>query len=98
MIKAAVALAEYHAGQTDAPPPDPPRELVEFWQFKRYQLPPNGGGLRDQPAGWLDRCETLDQVYRDWLAWCRGDKGVEWRRSDPDRWQRVKRIREFVYG
>ena len=105
MIRAVALLAEYHADAGNyetahgtAQPPTIPPLLAEFWRFQRYRLPPNGGGLRDQPAGWFDRGETLSQVYSDWRAWMESDKGVDWRARDPDRWARVKRIREFVYG
>ena len=105
MIRAVVYRAEWdHDGDAfemthpDEPPPAFPGELVEFWDFQRYGLPPNAGGLRAQPFGWLARCKTLDRVYRAWRAWLASDKGPEWIKDHRADWDVVKQVREIVYG
>jgi hypothetical protein len=88
-------FALMHPGVNPAPPP----VLVEYWRFLRYQLPPNGGGLRDQPLGWLEAGETLERVYHAWRAWTQSDKGPTWRKEHPDLMQTVNVLREeYGYG
>ena len=84
-----------HPGQ---PIPSPCPELGEWWNFLRYHLPPNAGGMRDQPLGWMDRCQTLAAYYRAWQGWLASDKGVGWRRNNPDAMRLIQRVRENGYG
>ena len=96
-------LAEWHHSPEDyrltrqgEPVPAVPQELREFWQFQRYGLPPNAGGLRDQPLGWLTNAETLARCYRAWGAWLSGNKGVKWRKEHADIWDTVEAMREVM--
>ena len=84
-----------HPGQ---PIPPPPYELQEWWDFLRYGLPPNAGGMRDQPLGWMDRCQTLDAYYRAWAAWLSGNKGPMWRKEHPEQAELALWLRESGYG
>jgi hypothetical protein len=105
MIRAVVYCAEWqhdrnafvlaHPGE---PPPSFPYELVEFWDFQRYGLPPNAGGLRDQPLGWLDRCKALDRIWRAWAAYLGGDQGPEWYREHAAEARVAREVKEIVYG
>jgi hypothetical protein len=78
--------------------PAPPPLLAEFWRFLRYQLPPNGGGMRDQPLGWFEGGEMLDRIYRAWRGWTESDKGPTWRKEHPELMQVVKTLRGMGYG
>ena len=105
MIRAVVYCAEWDLDSDnfclthpDEPPPQPPAELMEWYAFRRYGLPPNGGGLRDQPLGWMDRCEYLDSVYRAWASWMAGDKSPEWVNAHPREYGLARWLREYVYG
>jgi hypothetical protein len=101
-----VRLAEWHVlgaqkwgvVHPDTPPPAPPPLLSEFWLFRRYNLPPNGGGMRDQPLNWFEHGETLDRVYRAWRGWMESDQGPTWRKDNPELWQTVKVLRGMGYG
>ena len=105
MIRAVVLLAEWdHDKKTypikhpDEPPPRTPPELLEWWRFRKYGLPPLAGGMRDQPIGWMERCETMDSIYRAWVAWLTGDKSPEWRKQHPDDNRIAQHIRKEIYG
>ena len=82
----------------DEPPPQVPPLLQEWWRFRRYGLPPNGGGMRDQPAGWFERGELLARSYSVWEAWLASDQGPDWRREHADIMPLIKWLRELVYG
>jgi len=105
MIKAVVYRAEWEHSANDfrithqgEPPPQLPAELREWQAFKRYGLPPNAGGQRDQPLGWMDRCERMDYCYRVWRAWMACDKGPEWVDAHPDEYKTARQLRSMVYG
>jgi hypothetical protein len=40
-----------------------PRELQLWEQWRKFGIPPRGGGLLDQPAGLLERIEIVRSVY-----------------------------------
>lgn len=105
MIRAVVYLAEYHHDANNfalmhpaEQPPRTPPELREWWSFQRYGLPPLAGGMRDQPYGWIERCQTLDSIYRAWTAWTAGDKSAAWRNEHPDDNRIAQSVRSEVYG
>jgi len=105
MIRAVVLRAEwdhdndnYRIVHQDEPPPQFPAGLLEWWDFRRYGLPPNAGGMRDQPLGWMDRCQQLAEAYRVWSAWTACDKGPEWREANPEMTRTALQLREMVYG
>jgi len=101
-----VRLAEWHAlGEqkfrvvhAGASTPTPSPLLSEFWLFRRYGLPPNAGGLRDQPLNWFEHAEALDRVYTAWRGWLEGDQGPEWRKTNAHLMPTVKWIRGMGYG
>ena len=105
MIRAVVLLAEwdhdndnYRITHQDEPPPATPAMLAEWWDFRRYGLPPNAGGMRDQPLGWMHNCQQLAEAYRVWLAWMTCDKGPDWRRAHPGETRTALQLRGMVYG
>jgi len=85
------------AGVEDGAWLHPPPLLREYWQFTRYHLPPNPGGLRDQPLGWLATGEDLDALWRAWRAWEAGDKSAAWSQAHADIWPLVKWLRKIIY-
>ena len=80
------------------PPPAYPKELIQFWRFLKYGLPVNGGGQLDQPAGWLDRCQTLNAYYDAYYEWIRGDMGAAWRKEHPGVYELAKTVEDRIYG
>jgi len=84
-----------HPGQI---PPPYPRELVEFWRFRDYQLPPLAGGQRDQPAGWFDRAETIYDYYAAYTAWLDSDRSAAWRDKHPRDSELAKEIEDIIYA
>jgi len=60
--------------------------LKEYWQFLKYNLPPNGGGLRDQPPGWFENGEMLHIVYRAFVEYHARERGHDaaWMKAHPD--------------
>ena len=105
MIAAVIHLAEWDHSPNDfrivhegEPQPQMPPELREWYDFRSYGLPPNAGGQRDQPYGWLDSCKRLAYYYRVWRAWMASDKGPEYAEAHPDEYKAARQLREIVYG
>ncbi|MBD3354319.1 MAG: hypothetical protein GF364_22745 [Candidatus Lokiarchaeota archaeon] len=90
--------ADWRVVHPNEPPPEPPPLLSEYWRFLRYGLPPLHGGMRDQPANWFEHAETLERVYRAWLAWMESDKGPAWRKAHPEEMRIVTAVRRHIYG
>jgi hypothetical protein len=70
-----------HVQEGGAPPP----ELRELWDWHFYGLPPNPGGLRDQPVRWVRRLRPVALVYRAFLAYQQAEPGklAQWKAQHP---------------
>lgn len=83
MMLAAADLGRYDEG---APPP----VLREAWLIKRWGALPEAGGLRDQPAGLLQKAARLldiyqaHKAYKDALLSQKGDALGEWEQRNMD--------------
>ena len=78
----------------------PPGELTLGWQAKCWGALPEAGGLKDQPAGLLEKMSTCVSVYdamRAYKACPPGQEG-EFSRRQPDAWRIVLSIREMRHG
>ena len=75
----------------------PPDELTEWWQCEELHVLPEPGGLRDQPAGLMNRLQYIGTVYRAIRAWNDREPGKEKDFVDtyPDLWQVIQRVMEM---
>jgi hypothetical protein len=75
----------------------PPGELQLAWQARGWGTLPESGGLRDQPAGLLDRMTQALGVYDAFMAYKQRDAGDEsgFAKKQPKAWQTVLRVREI---
>jgi len=84
MILAAVNYAEGKG----PPPPD----LLTAFAARRWGALPEAGGLRDQPAGELDRMSATLNAFDAWSAWMNRDPepATEWVKANPEMWKLVQ--------
>ena len=72
----------------EGPPPAP---LILGWQCRGYNALPEGGGLRDQLAGDLERITVALNTYDAVKSWHRMFYGLgnpnEWVRHNRDAWK-----------
>lgn len=71
-----------------------PHLLVYALQHHRWGVLPEGGGLRDQPAGWLDKMAHLWAVYSGIKAYRDAPNAAKWAQAHPDAWEIVASARE----
>lgn len=78
----------------------PPPELVLKFRCNQYRSLPRSGGILDQPAGLLDRMDTLYDVWQIWKLWIDRKPGheKEWIDAHPDDWPMVLKIMELLHG
>jgi len=97
-----VILAAADAGRYDGKPPP---LLRQAWQLKRWHALPEAGGLRDQPAGLLQRMGHVADVYEAHRAYRTAlysypDTGLgQWEARNPDVMtilQRVRRLKREI--
>lgn len=74
-----------------APPPD---ELKEWWLCEELHVLPEAGGLRDQPAGLMNRLRYYGHVYKAMKAWNSREPGKE--KDFTDRYPEYWRIVQLV--
>jgi len=69
----------------------PPGELTLAWQAQSWQALPEAGGLRDQPAGLLDRMGASLRVYDAMRAFADRPPGHEdeFSQKNPRSWEIV---------
>ena len=78
----------------------PPGELTLAWQAQSWQALPEAGGLRDQPAGLLERMSTALSVYDAFVAYKAVDGGHEdeFARKNPRAWASVLMVQGLRRG
>ena len=75
----------------------PPGELVLGWQAQSWQALPEAGGLRDQPAGLLERMSTSLRVYEAMKTYADSPPGYEgeFAKRNPRAWAIVLGVMEL---
>ena len=94
-VRGGIVAAARCVSDDDTRPPD---VLLEYWRFLRYGLAPNGGGQRDQPAGWFARAEFLHRVYNAFGVYKQREAGqdAQWINAHPDEWSIVKAVKGMM--
>lgn len=95
LIVAAGECAQF--GPDEHPPPP---ELKLAWQTREYGVLPEAGGLRDQPAGLLDRMDAAYHTHRAVKAWARAfyhgsGSFNQWAQKNEDVWRVVKEYHKY---
>ncbi len=91
-------LAAADAGRYDTPAPP---LLRQAWQLKRWEALPEAGGLRDQPAGLLQRMGTLLDIYNAHRAYAQalvsypGEKIQQFEAQNPDVMRLMASVRKL---
>jgi len=69
----------------------PPGELVLAWHAQSWSTLPEAGGLRDQPAGLLERMSSVLHVYDAMKAYADSPPGHEdeFAKRNPRAWEIV---------
>lgn len=62
--------------------------------WRSFSLPPNAGGLRDQPYGSLERMRIAGNAYDAWRMYKRRPPG--WERSPKWMWKMNQWIKESL--
>ena len=87
MILAAAACAR---GQGPPPP-----ELMLGWEIERFHSLPEPGGLRDQIAGELFRCQAVLNVHAAFRALRSSGNWAKWAQANPRQNEIVARVLEL---
>lgn len=90
MIVAAAACADGNA--------PPPPELELAWQMEVYHALPERGGLRDQVAGELRRCNAASNAYRTMRAFRQSRDWAGWAQQNPEAYRLIAWILERRNG
>ncbi len=91
-------LAAADAGRYNEPAPP---LLRQAWQLKRWEALPEAGGLRDQPAGLLQRMGQLLDIYNAHRAYASalvsypGEKIAQFEAQNPDIMAIMARVRRL---
>jgi hypothetical protein len=56
---------------------------------------PEAGGLRDQPAGLLNKMAYVEAVYQATHGYWQADDTTKWADSNPDSWELYARARQI---
>lgn len=78
----------------------PPEELSVWdnWQF--FNLPPEAGGLNDQPAGLLQRIRIVLDVISAWRDYrtngTRAGEMAAWRDAHPREFKIVRWVKDMI--
>jgi hypothetical protein len=67
------------------------------WQCERWGALPETGGVRDQPAGLLDRIATALNVYQAMDAWKNREGGKEgdWKKEHKKAWEIIQTVNKL---
>ena len=71
-----------------------PYDLKTAFHYRNFGLPPNAGGQRGQPVGWLDRMSMALNYYHAMKAYLKADNKAAWANDNPDVWEIVAFVRQ----
>ena len=71
-----------------------PHLLNYALQADRWGALPEAGGLRDQPAGMLDKMATLRNIWNLWQAYHNSPSPAEWAGNNPHLWDKLASIKQ----
>lgn len=74
---------------------DMPYLLSYGLQCSRWGVLPEGGGLRDQPAGILDKMAYMLGVFRAAKGYASADDPTKWADNNSDAWELYARARQI---
>lgn len=83
-----MAVADYVEGKISVPP----LELKYALQASTYNLLPNPGGLRDQPAGLMAKMGAAINVYRAFSSFKSSGFDPKWISGHPDAWEIIGEV------
>lgn len=87
------AAADYGEHENTPDEPQPPRELIWYWNLSAFGLP-HAGGWMEQPAGLVDRIRQVGWVYESFKARRAIESGglAKWKKENPAMARTVKQI------
>lgn len=74
---------------------DAPYLLTYALQCERWGALPEAGGLRDQPAGMLDKMAYIVTVHKATKGYWSADDTVKWSERNPELWDFYTRARQI---